>query len=339
MKSYRQLAMGLLALTLCVALPSCSNDDENNEEQSETELQGMMELLNLKMNLCMTDVDGNPVEAAFGEAYSEANPSERVYYTKDVTTARKRFKSLFNSTTQCSADGNTYTLADKQGTASFAEADGNKGLLGTATFDVPGLKGLVTKIYFIDYTQKGENANKQGFDNLTPGCIAQAVGNYALLAVAPMKDPDDDIDIYLMFKPYVSANGIGNPAFPLMHSCEISIAEAFEKLTEEEYSQLYIGLMKYLSNKKYTNPDQYPLLDGRVIDSYEYQHWDRKSFYLYAEDWSMPSFLLLNPDNYANRAKKYKMKDNVLPEELSHALPLTVRPKIATRYHEILIHE
>ncbi|MGN0257748.1 MAG: hypothetical protein ACI4CA_05190, partial [Bacteroides sp.] len=55
------------------------------------------------------------------------------------------------------------------GSATFAEGNGKNGLLATATFNVPGLKGLVTKIYFIDVNEKGDN----GFDknSLTPGTL------------------------------------------------------------------------------------------------------------------------------------------------------------------------
>ena len=35
MKSYRQLAMGLLALMICIALPSCSDDDDNETKKKE----------------------------------------------------------------------------------------------------------------------------------------------------------------------------------------------------------------------------------------------------------------------------------------------------------------
>ncbi|MGN0309364.1 MAG: hypothetical protein ACI4C3_02070, partial [Bacteroides sp.] len=60
MKRMKTLCGGLLALLLCIALPSCSDDDdENNHAQTEQEAQrGMLELLNLKMNLCLVNLKG-----------------------------------------------------------------------------------------------------------------------------------------------------------------------------------------------------------------------------------------------------------------------------------------
>ena len=42
MKTYRQLAMGLLALMICIALPSCSDDDENDNQTNELTLTGKL---------------------------------------------------------------------------------------------------------------------------------------------------------------------------------------------------------------------------------------------------------------------------------------------------------
>ena len=171
MKTLRQLTMGLLTLMMCVSMAACSSDDgPSEEEQQQAELQGVIELLNLKKNLCRLDEKGEPVEASFGAPYNASTPSERVYYTKNASAAKSRFKLLFASTTSCSSDGNTYTLANNQGTATFDEGNGKNGLLATATFNVPGLKGKVTKIYFIDVNDKGTNA---GTDNvqLTPGTL------------------------------------------------------------------------------------------------------------------------------------------------------------------------
>ena len=76
MKSYRELAMGLLALMICIALPSCSDDDDDEAKKKEAikeEQRGDLELLNLKMNLCLVNLKGEPTEATFGLPVSESN--------------------------------------------------------------------------------------------------------------------------------------------------------------------------------------------------------------------------------------------------------------------------
>ncbi|MGN0309368.1 MAG: hypothetical protein ACI4C3_02090 [Bacteroides sp.] len=196
MRTYRQLTMGLLALLLCFSLPSCSDDDDekNEKEAIQEEQKGMVELLNLQMNLCLVNLQGEPTEATFGRPLSEANTTERIYYTKDLDSAKKRYQLLFHSDTKCSEDGNTYTLANKLGTATFAAANGNKGELAVATFDVPGLKGLVTKVHFIDYTQRGENASGDVFDELSPSkiiCVGSNDTKWYGITLGPLKGSDD----------------------------------------------------------------------------------------------------------------------------------------------------
>ncbi|MGN0309367.1 MAG: hypothetical protein ACI4C3_02085 [Bacteroides sp.] len=205
MRTYRQLAMGLLALVICIALPSCSDDDDENEKKEAVleEQKGMVELLNLQTNLCVMNLQGEPTEATFGYPVSQANTAERIYYTKDLDSAKKRYQMLFHSDTRCSEDGNTYTLANKQGTATFAEADGNKGELAVATFDVPGLKGLVKKVHFIDHTQRGQNSDDEDFDELYPGCFVRVSANgtkWNAIALGPLKGSDDT---WVLFTPSI----------------------------------------------------------------------------------------------------------------------------------------
>ena len=61
MKTYRQLAMGLLALMLCIALPSCSDDDENDNQTNELtlnwEIEASDDLLNVA-NIAYTLYEG-----------------------------------------------------------------------------------------------------------------------------------------------------------------------------------------------------------------------------------------------------------------------------------------
>ena len=206
MKSYSQLAMGLLALMICIALPSCSDDDDDEAKKKEAikeEQRGDLELLNLKMNLCLVNLKGEPTEATFGLPVSESNTAERIYYTKDLNSAKKRYQSLFHSKTECSEDGNTYTLANEQGTATFTESNGDKGELAVATFDVPGLKGLVKKVHFIDYNQRGANASWDWFDYLDPGEIVRARVNgteWCGVALGPLKGSDDT---WVLFTPSI----------------------------------------------------------------------------------------------------------------------------------------
>ena len=203
MKAYRKFSISLLALLLCFALPSCSDDDDESKEAIQEEQKGMVELLNLQMNLCLVNINGEPTKATFGYPVSQTNTAERIYYTKDQDSAKKRFQSLFHSDTQCSADGNTYTLANKQGTASFAVGSGNKGELAVATFDVPGLKGLVKTVHFIDYTQRGENSYDDSFDDLYPGCFVRVNANdtkWNGIALGPLKGSED---IWVLLTPSI----------------------------------------------------------------------------------------------------------------------------------------
>ena len=61
MKGYRQLAMGLLALMICIALPSCSDDDENDNQTNELtlnwEIEASDDLLNVA-NIAYTLYEG-----------------------------------------------------------------------------------------------------------------------------------------------------------------------------------------------------------------------------------------------------------------------------------------
>lgn len=51
MKTYRQLAMGLLALMICIALPSCSDDDENDNQTNELTLNWEIEVSDDLLNV------------------------------------------------------------------------------------------------------------------------------------------------------------------------------------------------------------------------------------------------------------------------------------------------
>ena len=106
MKTLKSWTLGLLTFVMCMGLAACSsNDDPSEEEQTQEELDGMVELLHLKQNLCRLNEKGEPVEAYFGKPYNASNPSERVYYTRSVSSAKSRFKLLLASSTPCSADG------------------------------------------------------------------------------------------------------------------------------------------------------------------------------------------------------------------------------------------
>ena len=51
MKTYRQLAMGLLALMICITLPSCSDDDENDNQTNELTLNWEIEVSDDLLNV------------------------------------------------------------------------------------------------------------------------------------------------------------------------------------------------------------------------------------------------------------------------------------------------
>lgn len=342
MKVFRQLTMGLLTLMMCVSMAACSNDDGlSEEEQSQEELQGMIELLNLKKNLCSVNGKGEPVEAIFGKPYNASTPSERVYYTKSVSTAKSRFKLLFAGSTPCSADGNTYTLSNKQGSATFAEGNGKNGLLATATFNVPGLKGLVTKIYFIDVNEQGTNA---GIDNgqLKPGTLLYFNDSwdvFHMITLGQWESPYGKET--LLLAPYIIRYTKPTPWSELTASNVSAfsenkpIVEIMENYTEAEYKTFCQQLLRLLSTDGWGNGDGYTTHDDFV--THTYTEWDNKSFFIqvsyesayisngigmraqYVEKWE---YLLIDPDNYANRTQLYTIENNQLPEALKQAIPL-----------------
>ena len=289
MRRMKTLHWGLLALLLCITLPSCSDDDENNNEQTEQEAQrGMLELLNLKMNLCLVNLKGEPTEATFGIAMSETKKDKRIYYTKDLQSAKKRYQSLFHSDTRCSEDGCTYTLANKQGTATFAEADGNKGELAVANFDVPGLKGLVTEIHFIDYNQQGENSSGSDFSKLKPGNIVHYYENdligkprYAI-AIGPLEESDK---YYVVCTPSLQDNlDEYRPTGYIDQSMDqgpIQLIDYMNKFNRVEFSRFYSNLRSFLFDGPYTDsnmPSDYFV--EFLFPEYFGSEWDWNSFYL-----------------------------------------------------------
>ena len=335
MKTLRQLTMGLLTLMMCVSMAACSSDDgPSEEEQQQAELQGVIELLNLKKNLCRLDEKGEPVEASFGAPYNASTPSERVYYTKNASAAKSRFKLLFASTTSCSSDGNTYTLANNQGTATFAEGNGKNGLLATATFNVPGLKGKVTKIYFIDVNDKGTNA---GTDNvqLTPGTLVYFKEKWDeanMITLGQWESPSGNET--LLLAPYIIRYTKPTPWWALTES-NISyysegkpIVKIVENYTEAEYKTFCQELLHLLSTDGWGNGDGYIISDDFV--THTYTAWDHKSFFIQAcDEWGYYGnyvdkweYLLFNPDNYANRTKLYTIENNQLPDAFKQAIPL-----------------
>lgn len=256
MKTYRKFSISLLALLLCFALPSCSDDDDENEKKEAVleEQRGMVELLNLQMNLCVVNLKGEPTEASFGYPVSQINTAERIYYTKDLATAKRRYQLLFHSDTKCSTDGCTYTLANKQGTATFAEASGNKGELAVATFDVPGLKGLVTKIHFIDYTQRGQNSSGDAFNKLTPGNIVaikldENTNRYGI-ALGPLKDSNDT---WVLFTPSIQKEmqdykltGFIDQTMIDDNLAKINLMDYFKSYSKEEFDKFCKNIREFL---------------------------------------------------------------------------------------------
>ena len=292
MKTYRQLAMGLLALMICITLPSCSDDDDNETQKKEAiqEAQrGMVELLNLQMNLCLINQKGQPTEATFGHPWSATNTTERIYYTKDLNSAKKRFQSLFHSDTRHSEDGCTYTLANEQGTATFAEANGNKGELAVATFNVPGLKGLVTKIHFYDYTQRGTNSSGDKFRYLEAGSIVRVSANdteWCGIALGPLKGSDDT---WVLFTPSIQKDlenyaptGFINKTMIQDNSEGISIMDYIESYDEEEFENFFINMFCFLFTPELGCSDTFEnemfLEQGYLY--YWRVYWDKKTFSL-----------------------------------------------------------
>lgn len=332
MKTMKSWTLGLLTFVMCMGLAACSSNDDPNEEEGLTqeELDGMVELLNLKLNLCRLNEKGEPVEASFGKPYNASNPSERVYYTRSVSSAKSRFKLLFASSTPCSADGNTYTLHNKQGSATFAEGNGQNGLLATATFNVPGLKGLVTKIYFIDVNQKGVNSLDN--NSLTPGTLVYYEDKWDpayMITLGRWSNRSGESDILLM-TPYIIRYTKPTSWRELtVSNIEDSTAliDVVEKYSEKEYADFCNNLLLLLSTEEWMNCDGYETTSDFV--THTYTQWDGKSFFVQAsETWKFGQlgpqnkYLLFSPNNYADRTKLYTMENNQLPDALKKAIPV-----------------
>lgn len=342
MKQFKLLAMGLLTLMACVSMVACSNDGPSEEDRRQEELQGLIELLHLKRNLCLVDEKGEPVKVIFGKPYNASTPSERVYYTKSASTAKSRFKLLFADSTSCSADGNTYTLSDKQGVVTFSEESGKNGLLATATFDVPGLKGLVTKIYFLDVNEQGTNAEVD-YSRLTPGTLLHYGDPWDeafFITVGSWNDRAGE-SYPMMLAPYIIRYTKATPWEQLAQSNAYSFAPAkplvdmIGNYTEEEYITFCNQIVRLLSTEKWINWDGYETTSDFVM--HEYSQWDGKSFFLQASfeggyvsgadgrRWNYITkyeYLLISPDRFEERTQLYTIEDNQLPEAFKVAIPV-----------------
>ncbi|MGN0310688.1 MAG: hypothetical protein ACI4C3_08930 [Bacteroides sp.] len=278
---------------LCISLPSCSDDDEKDNNESTKEVQqGVLDLLNLKMNLCLVNLQGEPTKATFGVAMSEANSAERIYYTKDLESAKKRYQLLFHKETKCSSDGNTYTLANKQGTATFATGSGNNGELAIATFDVPGLKGLVTKVHFIDYTQRGENTSEEEFNKLAKGDIVEVSVNNTKrygIAMGPLKGSNDT---WVLFAPDIQKDranyrptGYTDQCMNLDDAMNIKLQDYIQSCTATEYLNLFYSIYNFLFH-----PDDFTDSDGNLafLDQCYRETgwlWKYEAFYFQVNDY------------------------------------------------------
>ncbi len=315
MKSYRKLTMGLLALMICIALPSCSDDDDENEKKEAVleEQRGMVELLNLQMNLCVMNLKGEPTEASFGYPVSQTNTAERIYYTKDLATAKRRYQMLFNSDTQCSEDGCTYTLANKQGTAIFAESDGNKGELAIATFDIPGLKGLVTKIHFIDYTQRGQNSSGDKFSQLVPGNIVQVSVNdterYGI-AMGPLKGSDDT---WVIFTPSIQKEmqdykltGFIDQTMIDDNLAKINLLDYFKSYSKEEFDKFCDSIWEFLfwTECAGNGKENLDFVEDIYCEYWQWGGWSRHSYFFQVQNTSLVHEYTFDYHNVLNRTTK-----------------------------------
>ena len=337
MKGYRQLAMGLLALMICIALPSCSDDDDDEAKKKEAikeEQRGDLELLNLKMNLCLVNLKGEPTEATFGLPVSESNTAERIYYTKDLNSAKKRYQSLFHSKTECSEDGNTYTLANEQGTATFTESNGDKGELAVATFDVPGLKGLVKKVHFIDYNQRGANASWDWFDYLDPGEIVRARVNgteWCGVALGPLKGSDDT---WVLFTPSIQKDlenyrptGFTDKTMIQDNSEGISVMDYIESYDEEEFELFCENVYYFLFVQKLGCSDveaNKQFLERGYIDYWRWGHWNKYTFFFQVKEEE-------ETDNYIDSGNNTESDD-----PFEEQIPDDAFATVYSRYHMLL---
>ena len=139
----------------------CSDDDDPvvNDLPEENEEYVIYELDALQYALTNLDEAGELKNRIYGVALNEMLPDYISIGVDSLQEAVDMFRLWFADTTEISTDGLTATFTTRKGSAVLTPTDGENGIIGRVTFDVPGLK-YVSQIEFILNSAWPENASK-----------------------------------------------------------------------------------------------------------------------------------------------------------------------------------
>ena len=167
---------------------------------------------------------------------------------------------------------------------------------------MPGLKGLVTKIHFYDYTQRGTNSSGDKFRYLEAGSIVRVSANdteWCGIALGPLKGSDDT---WVLFTPSIQKDlenyaptGFINKTMIQDNSEGISIMDYIESYDEEEFENFCINVFCFLFTSDKGCSDTFENKKFLKLGYHNYWgvHWDNKTFSLQVAEEEMT-------DSYAN---------------------------------------
>ena len=176
-----------IAFLICFSFSACSKDEQSSSEGETAESYVPNELSTLQENLVKVDSTGRFVERVLGEPLDAADTTEVSVGVDSYDEALNMFSGLFADTTVISNNGTLATFSVEKGKAELKKESDGKGVLATASFDVPGLK-YVSKINFLQNSAWPENASGKSFHKL--GVIYQYTGWTSGKGVGA----DDDFD-------------------------------------------------------------------------------------------------------------------------------------------------
>ena len=148
-------------------LAACSDDDNPGGpgDGGDVVEEPVDELAVLQSSLAKVDESGNLQERILGVPLDPADETEVSVGVDNFEEAQFLFLSLFADTTRISSDNMEATFSCAQGSARLVQQTDDNGLVGYATFNVPGLK-YVSKIDFIKNSAWPDNASGKGFHKL-----------------------------------------------------------------------------------------------------------------------------------------------------------------------------
>lgn len=148
-------------------LAACSDDDNPGGpgDGGDVVEEPVDELAVLQSSLAKVDESGNLQERILGVPLDPADETEVSVGVDNFEEAQFLFLSLFADTTRISSDNMEATFSCAEGSARLVQQTDDNGLVGYATFNVPGLK-YVSKIDFIKNSAWPDNASGKGFHKL-----------------------------------------------------------------------------------------------------------------------------------------------------------------------------